>query len=448
MPPTRRGILAAFGSTAVASLAGCTTVLDDGERARPELDAAALREVERLGSPAYPLRTPVPIARSFVADSDTRARELLGSVPETMTAGSVPNEAVRDAYERAREDADRALERATSARSPLERVGGLRYARETAAMAYGTYEAAVGELTEDDVRSQAASLRRDLDSVRGEHRYLGRELGPALVVHADVERYVVTASRYLGNVDELGRYEGSAPHVGEMLAELEAARASLEAARHFSDRHRASLSDAQEFGAVFRQSASSLTAVVEDRRERYPDDYGPDTPLIDGFDRTLDDTPAKVLLSDTFAQMEFSVTGAREELDAGRPANALFDVHAAERNRRALEAASAAIRRGEFGKPQSATAVRETKLAALEALESARSTPIRPHVTRRALTRVSSRIDRGDSYLERSLESDTYRSARNAMGEYAYTEFTARETPDTSAWLLGAVTAVLGRGDS
>ncbi|KAB1191287.1 hypothetical protein GJR99_16040 [Haloferax sp. MBLA0078] len=441
MRRTRRNFLAALGGTGIATLAGCTTVLDGGGDDRPELDVAALRGVERLGTLSVPVRTPTPIAPWFLEESDSRARAMLASVPEEMDSAEVPNEAVRRIYADAREDAARYLERAGTAKSPYERLRTLRAARGSAAMAKGTYEAAIGELDGVDVRSEVESVRSAVESFRSAHRYLGDEPGPTLVVHTDIEQFAAAATRYLGHTTETGRYAESAPRVGEMFDELESARASLAAARHFSERYRASLSDPQEFGDVFQQSASWLVGVVEDRRDEYPDDYGPDNPLVDQLDRDLDDTPARDLLTEAFAHLHFRVDGARAELRRDRIASALLEVHAAERNRRALEAAISAVRNGAFGAPQSASAVRETKLAALQAVESARSTSVYPSVTRRTLTDVSHRLGQGDSYLERSLETDTYRSARNAMGQYAYVQFVAREAPETSAWVLGAVNA-------
>ncbi|WP_411966309.1 hypothetical protein [Haloferax sp. YSMS24] len=443
---TRRNFLSALGSTGVATLAGCTGALDGGTD-RPELDVAALREVEQLGSPAIPAQTPAPIAQTFLDHNESRARELLDSVPESMSRSEVPNQAVRRIYAEAYEDATRRLETARSERTLFEQVRSLRYARGSAAMAKGTYDAAVGELSEGDVRSEVETVQSAVASFRSAHRYLGDAPGPALVVHADVEEFVDAATRYLGRTTETGRYAESAPRVGEMLDGLESARASLEAARHLSERYRDSLSDPQDFGDVFQESASWLVGVVEDRRDDYPDDYGPDSPLIDQFDRNLDDTPAEQLLAEALAHVHFRTDGIREELRAGRIASALLEVHVAERNRRALESAIDAVRKGAFGAPQSASAVRETKLAALEAVESARSSPVYPPVTRRALVNVSHRLGQGDSYLERSLEYDTYRSARNAMGQYAYVQFVARETPETSAWLLGVVNATRDESD-
>ncbi|KAB1189996.1 hypothetical protein GJR96_17645 [Haloferax sp. MBLA0076] len=438
MRETRRRFLAALGVVGATSLTGCLGELDLQNDERPALDVATLREVEALGSPTFPATTPAPIAPTFLEESEARARELLDSVPATMDSSAVPNEAVRHIYAEAYEDATRRLDRPSSETTPFETLRSLRSARGRAAMAKGTYEAAVGELTEDDVRAMADSLRSDIESFRLAHRYLGDDVGTALVLHAEVEDFVAAAARFLNNAGERGRYGGSAPRVGEMADAVEWARASLEGARHLADRYRGTLSNPRHFGDLFRESASSLTAIVADRRGEYPDTY---RPLLDDFDSDLDDTPAENLLMETFVHMHFGVEQARDELRAGRPANSLLGAHAAERHRRASEAAQAAVRNDEYLSLDAATQVHEEKLSALEALETARSTRSPSVLTRRALTDVASRIDQGDSYLERSLEADTYRSARNALGQYAFVAFTARETPGVSAWVLGAIRA-------
>lgn len=437
MRRTRRNFLTAFGTTGIVTLAGCTGAFDGGTD-RPELDVSALREVERLGSPAIPTRTPAPISQTFLDSSESRAREMLDSVPESMSSSAVPNQAVRRIYADAYEDAVRSLEDARSEKTRFEQVHSLRHARGSGAMVNGTYDAAVGELDVADIRPRVESLRSEVTSFERDHQYVGGELGPALVVHAAVERFVAVASRYLDNTAEAGQYSESAPRVGEMLEALESARASLEAARHLSERYRESLSDPQDFGDVFRQSASSLVAVVEDRRAAYPDGY---EPIFEDIDRDVEDAPAHNLLVETFVHMRFGAKNARDALRDDRLATSLLEVHASERNRRALESAETAVKRGNYDAPESARTVRETKLAALEAVESARSTSVHPPVTRRALTDVAHRVDQGDGYLERSVEEDTYRSARNAMGQYAFVKFVAEATPGTSAWVLGVVAA-------
>ncbi|KAB1185058.1 MULTISPECIES: hypothetical protein [Haloferax] len=444
MRRTRRDVLALVGTAGITSLAGCSGVLDSRGDDRPDLDAEALRAVERLGSPAFPARTPAPIETTLLETSRSRARTLLDSVPESMSSRTVPNEAVRNIYAEERADAIRALDRASTERTRFEQMRSLRYARGNAAMVKGTYEAAVGEITEDEVVSERDSLREEVESFRQAHRYFGDDLGPALVVHGEIEDFLAVASRYLDNADDPVRHGGSAPGVGEMLDAVESARASLESARHLADRYRQSLSDPQDFGHVFEETASSLSDIVEARRDDYPDDYGPTSQLFDDFDRPIEDTPAAELLVETFIHLHYGVEGIREAVRRDRVANALLEAHVAERSRRAFEAAKVAVRRGEYGTLQSAAEVRDEKLAALEALESARSDHSSPDVTRRALTDVAHRVDRGDRYLERSLEDDTHRSARNALGQYAFVAYTARETPNVSAWLLGAMRAALG----
>ncbi|KTG26584.1 hypothetical protein [Haloferax profundi] len=445
MRETRRGFISALAVAGATSLAGCLGELDLQTDERPDLDVKTLREVEALGSPAFPATTPAPVSPTFLEASKARAEELLDSVPATMDSAAVPNEAVRNIYAEAYEDATRRLDRASSEATPFETLRSLRSARGSAAMAKGTYEAAVGELTEDDVRGMAGSIRSDIESFSLSHRYLGDDPGTALVAHADVEDFLAAAARYLDRVGETGRYDRSAPRVGEMVDAVESSRASLEGARHLADRHRDTLSNPRDFGDLFQESASSLTALVADYRGEYPDTH---RPLLDDFDTDLDDTPAKILLMETFVHMHFGVQQARDELRAGSPANSLLGAHAAERHRRAFEAARAAVRNDEYVSLDAATRVRDEKLAGLEALETADSTRSSSALTRRALTDVASRIDRGDSYLERSLANDTYRSARNALGEYAFVVFTAREAPGVSAWILGALRARLGDDDA
>ncbi|MGB9954915.1 hypothetical protein ACOZ4B_00755 (plasmid) [Haloferax prahovense] len=450
MPRTRRDVLASLAGVGVVGFAGCTA-LDAGESESESddsaLDAAALREVRELGSPAFPARVPVPIAESYLERGRARARELLASCPETMSPEEVPNEAVREIYAEAYADAAEDLERTTADETPFEALRGLRYDRGAAAMAKGTYDAAVGDLTEADVRDEAESVRADIESFRLGTRYLGDEPDRALVVYEAIENLVTAASRYLDNTDEYSRYAGSAPRVGELLDAVESARASLDGARHVRDRYLASIVDPVDFTDVFESTASSLAVIIEDRRAEYPEEGGLESVVAaEGFDaEELERTPAKDLLVETFIEFGSGVRTVREALRIDRFATALVGAHTAETHRRAFEDAVTAIKRGRYDSVESAAAVRDAKLGALEALEAARSDGSNPHLTRRALVDIAHMVDHGDSYFRDDYYEDgDPRAARNALAQYATTEFTARETPGASAWVLGTLAADRG----
>ncbi|NLV02845.1 hypothetical protein [Haloferax volcanii] len=448
MSRTRRDVLASLAGVGVAGLAGCTA-LDAGESDSDDsaLDPAALREVMELGSPAFPARVPAPIAESYLEQSRGRAPELLDSVPETMSPEEVPNEGVRNVYAEAYADATAALERTTADESPFETLQGLRYARGAAAMVKGTYDAAVGDLTEADVRDEAESARADIESFRLGTRYLGDEPDRALVVYEAVENLVAGAVRSLDNADEYGRYADSAPRVGELLDAVESARASLDGARHVRDRYLASIADPIDFTDAFASTASSLGGVTEDRRAEYPEERGLEAVVAgEGFDlEQLESTPAKDLLVETFVEVERGLRDAREGLQNDRFATALVGAHTAETHRRAFEDAVTAVKRGRYESAESAAAVRDAKLGALEALEAARSNGSNPHLTRRALVDIAHMVDRGDGYFRDDYYEDgDPRAARNALAQYATTEFAARETPDVSAWVLGTLAAERG----
>ncbi|WP_049968872.1 hypothetical protein [Haloferax prahovense] len=448
MPRTRRDVLASLAGVGVAGLAGCTA-LDAGESESddPALDAAGLRQVRQLGSPAFPARVPAPIADSFLEQGRARARELLDSCPETMSPEEVPNEAVRDIYAEAYADAAEDLAPADADESPFEALRGLRYARGAAAMAKGTYDAAVGDLTESDVRDEAEAVRADIESFRLGTRYLGDEPDRALVVYEAVENLVAAAVRYLDNADEYGRYTDSAPQVGELLDAVESARASLGGARHVRDRYLATIADPLDFTDAFESTASSLVEVVADRLAEYPEEGELEAVVeAEGFDPgELESTPAKDLLMETFIDFGSNVHTVPEALRSGRFATALVGAHTAETHRRAFEDAVTAVKRGRYESVESAAAVRDAKLGALEALEAARSDGSNPHLTRRALVDVAHMVGRGDDYFRDDYYSDDDpRAARNALAQYATTEFAARETPDVSAWVLGTLAAERG----
>ncbi|ELZ97968.1 hypothetical protein C440_01933 [Haloferax mucosum ATCC BAA-1512] len=449
MRRTRRDALAGLGTVCLAGLAGCSGVLGPNESGESDdsfdLDASTVRETVALGTPTVNKRVPARISQAFLDELEARVRELLDSAPESASTVEIPNEAVRNTYTERRADALRSLEWAAEAETPFETMRSLTGACQDAAAALATYEAAVGTRTADDVLSERKPTSDALHSFWLGHRYFGDDPSQTLVVHASVENFVAKSANRLDSMDETRRFESGAPAVGELAGDLESARVALENARHITDSYWSMLSDPTDFTDVFEQTASSLVSFVTDQGDGVPTSVAA---ILDEFDRDLERTPAESLFSETFGGIFAPIDDASEELRNGRPASALLAVHETERNYRAFEAATAAVQDGRLGAVESAAEVRDAKLDALEAIESARSADVHPSLTRRVLSTIDYPVSDGDNSFERALDDDPRYLANDAMGQYRFAAYVARESPDVSAWLVGAVEAARGESDS
>lgn len=430
--PTRRALILA-GAMGVGLFP--LFALDDGGPDDPDVsyDDSALRRVVGLGTPAIPRTFPVEIESDHVAANRDRALSLLSSAPESP---GIPNEAVAREYADRYEEAVEALARAEEARTPYERLDALQSARWFAADVSAVSTAFAGDLTREEVLARREPIRERLTRLRDRWRYVGDDLAVAVDVHGTVESRVDYAEGTLERAAERrGPDENRVLAVGSAAGTVELARTAAENATYYYDRFVESLTDPRPLEDALDRTARVL---VSDVTARCPE------PLADEwesrFDRDLAYTAAHDLLRDAVSDATWRCRAAREARDREGIASAVLTAAGADRDLRALDRVRAAVDRGAYGVPRSTEAARREKLAALEAIETARAAT--PTVLTSGWTRGAvENVDRGDRTLSRAIEHDGVgvNEVARAVAAYAWARTRAAATPGA----LSRLTAVL-----
>ncbi|MFC7070533.1 hypothetical protein [Halobaculum lipolyticum] len=231
---TRRRLLAATGTAAAASLAGCSA-LPFGDD--PTVSGGDLAAVVAEPAPSVPASLPVAMASDHLAETETAIRDDLASVPASVDAAAAPNGAIRDRLTRERDRATEALARATEAQSPWERAGRVRRARSAVGFLVGAWAAIDGDRSVAAVRRDADAVRADLAAFRRTWAYVGADPVDAVVVHDAI------AGLVRGCLADLNRVLSATPSdptaaltVAETDEHLAGARVALRDAAHLFDR--------------------------------------------------------------------------------------------------------------------------------------------------------------------------------------------------------------------
>lgn len=431
--PTRRAFLLAAGIG--LGLGGVAMVGDDDGSPEVRYDVDTLGQVAALGQPRVTGQFPVAVDAAQVTRHRERAESLLSAAPERP---EIPNEAVAREYRNRYEDAVDTLAGAADARTPAERLGGLRWARHRAADVNAMSDAFAGDLTREAVLGRRDPVRETRERLVGRWDYVGDDPTVAAAVHSHLESDVGHATRLLEQAaEENGRDGNRLLRIGASAGSIELARAVLADATYVHERFVSRLDEARSLKPAFNVAARTLVANVTERCPDWPDDDREAR-----YDRDLRDTAARPLLR----HAESTALGQCHRLpqvrDRDGVATAVLTAGMADRDLRALEAVRTAVRRGDYGRPRSAAAVRREKLAALEAVADASRTT--PEVVAEAWTAEAvGGIERGDETLVRAVEAAPPRRRRvaDAVAAYAWARQQASAVPDALARLRGVLGA-------
>lgn len=437
---TRRGFLALAGCAAAS---GCNALPDalgeDDDGDDPvTVDGDALREAVSGEVPTAPETVPVEIERAYLDETESRARDLLSSVPAPLGREDVPNGAMRAELSDDYEDATDALNAATDAETRFERMASLRSARQHARSVAAAWAAIDEGLTREAVREDAAPVRDALDDFRGRWRYVGEDPVRAVVVHATLESLVESAARRARRVADPSAsrrpYETRETpiSVGGVAADLERARAALDDAVHLYDRFTASLDDPRRLGSAFEAAGESLAETVEERRDDLPDgDRHEPSSLVD---RDVGDTPVGSALGELYGYVDraYRLEDARS---SGRRASAVLAAHEVLVRVRAFESLRRRIEDGEDVSVESVDDVRRLREDAVEAVEAALESPDHPELTRRVVGDFAGTFDFvADRISDRAGREEVQIGwFERELGRYVAAAESAPATPPTSA---------------
>jgi len=429
--PTRRGVLAAVGATA---LSGCSVPWNgagDGETA-VELDGAAVAEVASGEVPAVADPLPVSVADSSADDSRERAESLLGTVPLPLEADEMPNEAMReeltDRVERAR-DLLREAAAAPGPRPRLERLASARGAARTVAAAWAF---ANDEADREAVEEAARDVREDATAFREEWEYVGVDPVRALVVSDVVEEWAGMARRSVEGAERRERPVTNAVTVGERAGDVEYGRATLANARHVGERYRESLSEPRSMRSTFADARESLSATIESRMADLPGAEAGRSELVDA---DVEETVAGQALLDLHRGLPHDGATASDDR---LPEAVLDQVDALDRVV-AFERLRDRVADGERFTVESADDVAALRSAAVDAIERARSESADERLAQGLLwgaVEHLSYIDRQLARYDDTVEADhlTY-----DLAAYVVIEATAAATPTACDEALAAL---------
>ena len=430
---SRRSVLAACGA-GLAALAGCAGVdVGLGEDEAREYDPEALARLADGADPTAPKAFPVRVPDGTVERHYDRARELLAAVPERP---DVPNGVIAERLREEREHAAERLEERADAPTGLERLEDARYARGEAAEVNGAYRAAVGEIDREEVTERRSALRAGRLEFEAEWDYRGDDPARALVVHAELERFVEDARRDaeawppFPDDPQEDVFRG-----GEVVGEVERGWAALGDAVRLRSRYVEGTTDPQSYRSAITAAAGRLELRTTDHRRRLHGYL--DRRASEAFDRSVEGTPAEYLYHEARQRARGAAEGAEEARRAGDHATATLRNATEVAGLRAFDEVVDAIGDGEYGPPEDAdriAAAHEDAVATLREAWGADPVPVSVELTRPARDSLQDA-----RYWLADADGDV-RAVDRAYANLVYARLYAEGVPEA----VGAVTDALG----
>jgi hypothetical protein len=269
---TRRGFLAAAGTTVVA---GCGGFDGNGTRSSETISSARLPEDIDRSKPLVVRQLPIGIEQAYLRESEDRVLALLTSLPMPLTQAAIPNGYVRQEVINAASDATNALNAARDTQNRFQALLKLHDARVRARYAAAGWGAIDGEVTETELRSEHQETIGAAQSLKQRHAYLGADPIAALLVHARIEH---TLSAVLdGDGPSTYGIDDSILAVAEWGAHAEHAESFVAESEYVYDRFQAAIPD--DSGTIEDQlttARETLSDELQQRRDRLDpeaDDY-------------------------------------------------------------------------------------------------------------------------------------------------------------------------------
>jgi len=427
---TRRAVLATGGASALAALAGCSSVPFVGggggtDDQLPDYDLAGLAETVRDSRVETSEVYPAPVPGSLVDTHRERATDLLDSVPESP---SFPNEAVRAAVRRERESAAAQLPADDEVTAPvtIDDVDSWEHARDSAAAAAFAHRAASGDFDAADAASWRRRVEADYRTERRERPYRGEAAAQAVAVAAELESRLRTANRWLSPDRAFPeRPATSLDAVADLAASLERADAAVATVRGLREARRGD--GLPDHWSAVAETAGELETIYHETvgELELGDVVGDDASWSAVLGLDADESTAAHQVFDSAAP-----SSPRERGDAAversNYAVAVLEYADALLGALVLSRAVDDVRSGDHGTPPDVDAVRATRAAAVDAADAVAAEHSGPL---RAL--LAADLRRQIDYRDRSLLDDLAhdRSVVRAAGGYAYVTYAAEQLP-------------------
>lgn len=420
---TRRGFLTVTGATLLAGCSGLDQFSDDSDEM---ISSHRLPDVVKNGEsePIVVDTVPVNIERDRLTETVQRVSTLLGTLPIPFGPEDIPNGYVRRQLVNAANDASAHIEDARTASNRLQAFQSLRQARENARYAATGWAFVESNLTEETVQAEYQQAVSKAQSFQADHKYIGRDPITAALVHARIERNLDNAL----TEQSPPSYRNSGPllTVAEWGEQAESTAALVADSRYLYDRFTSSLPTAAgTVEATLRTAVETVLSDLRNRREELPAEPTEDNRelvwrlryrLHDAAESSIDhisqtNSPASALLTATAGLMNFlAYDRLRKRIDDGEE----FSV-------------------------EDASAVREHRSQALEAIRTALEQSPRPALTRSLLADEATTIAFADEELSRYRGDVRLAQLSDPVRRYIGATMRARSVPTANQQMLDAL---------
>lgn len=417
---TRRGFLAA---TAAALVAGCDG-LKSGSDGQVSISSARLTEGIENSDPIVVESLPVDIESARLRDVEDRVGALLDRLPLPLTESEVPNGYIRRELTDAARDATTAVEDARTAGSRYQALLELQIARTQARFAAAGWGAIDGDTTIAELRNIHERTVSDAGALRSRHDYLGTDPIDALLAHAVIERELHTVLD--GTGPSLHGTEGSVLAVAEWGEQTERAQASLMDGQYLYDRFTGSLP--ADASSVEERLTSAQENLIEELRNRRAD-LSPES---------NDDEQGHVgqLLHRIRSDADRSVDRVAE-LD--RPATAIVTATEGLSNVRAYDTLKNRIEEDPRIEIEEASEVRDARMEALEAIQTALEESPEPDLARSVLADLAANVAFADERLARYRGDIDASQLEDPVSEYLSATVRAKGVPEAVQVVQGSL---------
>lgn len=437
---TRRSALALLGSVAVG---GCSTFIDGSFwDDPPSFDADGLGSVTDRSVPSPPDPIPASISGDRRAAVIDRVADLLGPVPEPLTAETIPNGAIREAILDGRKRARNALQRMDGASQTLPAARAAADACEHAATAAGVWAAVSTTHTPHDVSLSKSEAVGEVSILRA--RLPDRATDPQVgtVVYGAIGSWLATARRSTLVGAEMLESLPNPLRVGRATGDYERIRTAVDVGDHIRARYVDGRRGLREVEATLVAADAELATETE---ARFRDLHGSDVDLLyrapdvdDLLSRDVPrDHPGYRLLSEKFHD-EFGPSPDPIAVPDSEPEFPALTVRNTHRALAVLDASHDLLARVDDGEdlfPREADAVRTARDEAIEAVEELADAD--SALERWLAWTLASAFDEPDRAL--SVPEHEARAATRAYGEYVWIETLARLASDATAVVVDAL---------
>lgn len=421
--PTRRGFVALLGSVGIA---GCIDLPFIGDQS-VTLDGEAISAVTHGESVSVSKPLPVKIEQSYLTTQEQRVRKLLTGVPKRFSPEEIPNGVVRQDLNHQRIEAKRTLSDSTNTDSDFRTLEELRLAREYAASVAATWKAINGRLNHDTVAQRTETIRNQLNEFHDKQEYVGNDPVTAVLVHASVDEWLITAYDSFEAHDtpykQLPSFE-----IGELVGREELVRAAIDQSGYLYNRFTEMLVQQRDLRPRFEQTAAELQTRIKSRRKELPD-IGSDPGAL--VDQDVSGTPATELLEHLYYEAT-RVSSGSERKQSGGTAKRILEQQRQLTYLRALETARTRIEDGETFSIESADGVKQLRSQAITSIEQANNSAQYPQLGQYTLAPLDRFIETSDNQFRGSLGTVKVENIAHYTSIYPRTTLIAESVPAAS----------------